>query len=110
MEPHVTAPWGPCRSRIESSAQRHRHEVFRQMSTDSRDRGIPVDEEATGWGFHPKQVAFLHPLMQMVGGDSRWQLRPVRWRRHPIDRDAVGIRPRCLGDGVAARDRPVRAA
>ena len=77
---------------------------------DRRDLGISVDEEATGWCANPKQVALLHPVMQMVGGDAGWQVRLSRWRRHPLDRDAVCIRPRCVGDGVAARDRPACAA
>ena len=36
---------------------------------DRRDLGIGIDEEATGRRAHPKQVALLHPVMQMVGGE-----------------------------------------
>jgi hypothetical protein len=50
------------------------------------------------------QIALVYLVMQMVGSGARWLLGPIRRRRNAFDRDAIGFRPRRVGDAIASRD------
>lgn len=102
------AATGACATPSRTDAGPNRRDADPAGDQDYGCRRVRVQMGVAGRCAHPNQIAFLHPVMEMVGRHTRWPGWLLRWRPDAIDRHSALLAGRSAARRCDAAAMPSR--